>query len=524
RDHAAIRAVSDADAKWHRDWLTRYKEAYGYSDLYLIAHSGQVLYSANGGKDLDKNVVNGDLQDTPLARCFASAMEKVTFEDFSPYAPVDGKPRAFVGAPIRFEGAAIGTVILQMDGSQLAAVMSEHTGMGESGATFLVGPGANGATLRSPHSIKGQIQPIGAPITGAAIDAALKGKDAAGQGIFTDSDGKAAVTSYARIDAAGRPWALIGRVDADEALAAVNTMQQTGAAASQALVRWIGIIAVIAAVGVTLVSVLVARSITRPILRIMRGLDEGADQVDCAAEQVSQASQQLAHGASDQASALEESSAALEELAAQTRGNADHARSANELTTKAQAAAGAGDQTVKQLCVAMEAINDSSGQISSIIKAIEEIAFQTNLLALNAAVEAARAGEHGKGFAVVADEVRRLAQRAGEAAGQSAGLIENSVGKAKEGVEVTRAVEAALAGIIGDVGGITKIIGNIANSSAEQSRGVGQINEAVRSLDSVTQQNAASAEESASASEQLAAQAQVVKSLVQDLTRLVGAQ
>ncbi len=271
-----------------------------------------------------------------------------------------------------------------------------------------------------------------------------------------------------------------------------------------------------------LLAVVITRSVVRPIRRIIAGLDQGADQVNDAAGQVASASQQLAAGASEQASSLEEASSSLEEMAAMTRTNAENATEANNLSGQARDAAQSGDQTMHQLNEAMAAINDSSGQINKIIKVIEEIAFQTNLLALNAAVEAARAGEHGKGFAVVADEVRNLAQRAAQAARETTSLIEDSVNRAKTGADVAGQVGQALETIVGDVAKVTDLVDGIAKASQEQAQGVDQINTAVSQMDKVTQQGAASAEESASASEQLASQAHAVKGIVDELSSIVG--
>ena len=304
-----------------------------------------------------------------------------------------------------------------------------------------------------------------------------------------------------------------------ELQAGMRTELETISARTSLLLTIAGICVVI--VG-TLLAVLITRSIVKPINRIIANLNEGADQVTDAAGQVSGASQLLAEGASEQASSLEETSSALEEMSAMTRTNAENARQARDLTTEAKAAAENGDQTMHALNNAMGAINESSNEISKIIKVIEEIAFQTNLLALNAAVEAARAGEHGKGFAVVADEVRNLAQRAAKASREITGLIENSVTKVREGTNVAGEVGKVLTAIVTNVTQVANLVSGITKASEEQAQGVDQISTAVNQMDKVTQQNAAGAEESASAAEQLSAQAETVKGMVAELVALVG--
>jgi len=170
---------------------------------------------------------------------------------------------------------------------------------------------------------------------------------------------------------------------------------------------------------------------------------------------------------------------------------------------------------------AMSGIKSASEDITKILKTIDDIAFQTNVLALNAAVEAARAGEAGLGFAVVAEEVRNLAQRSAQAARETADKIEGSVAKSHVGVEITAEVSTSFTEIQTRVRQLDQLIGEIARASSEQQQGISQVTTAVAEMDKVTQQNAASAEESASAALQLNKQSGNLKDTVAELACLV---
>jgi methyl-accepting chemotaxis protein len=302
----------------------------------------------------------------------------------------------------------------------------------------------------------------------------------------------------------------------------VQSLDAADAQVTASLLQAGGVAGALAAIGATLFYLLVSRSVVRPINRLTQGLAEGADQVRDASKQVSTSSQELARSTGEQASALEETSAALEQMSAMTQTNATHASEANNHTDQARDAAQAGDRTMQRLAEAMDAINHSAEKISRIIKVIEEIAFQTNLLALNAAVEAARAGEHGKGFAVVADEVRSLAQRAAQAAGETSQLIEESVGRAAEGTQVAGEFAEALTGIVADITKVSDLVSGITTASQEQAQGISQVNSAMGQIDKLTQGNAAGSEQSAAAAEQLSAQADTLKGMLGDLVNLVS--
>jgi methyl-accepting chemotaxis protein len=279
----------------------------------------------------------------------------------------------------------------------------------------------------------------------------------------------------------------------------------------------------IAIAGIALVTaMLISLRIARPINRVIRGLTEGADQVSSASDQISRASQQVAQGTSEQASDIEETSSSLEEIASMTKQNASHAGEANGLMSEVSGLFNKGRKTMDRLSASIEEIKRSSDSTSKIVKTIDEIAFQTNLLALNAAVEAARAGDAGKGFAVVAEEVRNLAQRAGEAARNTAALIEGAVKNADQGVSVASEAAKDLREISASVQKVSDLVSEIAAASKEQAQGIEQVATAVARMNQVTQSNAANAEESASASKELNAQAEQVNSMIQELVAVVG--
>ena len=239
------------------------------------------------------------------------------------------------------------------------------------------------------------------------------------------------------------------------------------------------------------------------------------DQVNSGAGQVSMASQSLSQSSTEAASSLEEISASMQQISSQIKQNTENAVTANQVSNQAKSTAETGNLKMKDMVRAMGEINESAKNISKIIKAIDEIAFQTNLLALNAAVEAARAGKHGKGFTVVAEEVRNLAQRSAKAAKETAEMIEGAISKTDIGTKIADETAKVLEEIaIGSVKA-TDLMGEIAAASKEQTQGINQISQGLGQLDNVTQQNTATAEEAASASEELSSQSMQLKEMVE---------
>jgi methyl-accepting chemotaxis protein len=301
---------------------------------------------------------------------------------------------------------------------------------------------------------------------------------------------------------------------------------QSHAAAAKATadvaVHAIRVILAVALLLAGLIAFAISITTNRVLRDIAISLDHGALQTAAAARQVSMASQTLSSGASEQASSVEETSASLEEMTSMIRSTSESAQKAKSLASDSRHQAEAGSLTMKEMQVAMEAIDTSSAEVAKIVKDIDEIAFQTNILALNAAVEAARAGEAGAGFAVVADEVRSLAQRSAAAAKETAVKIEAAIGNSRNGVINSSKVSDSLKQIAEKVTSTDSLVADIAHAAREQSQGIEQINSAIAQMEKVTQSNASSAEESASAAEELSAQAETLQDLVGKLRKLVG--
>ena len=274
------------------------------------------------------------------------------------------------------------------------------------------------------------------------------------------------------------------------------------------------IIGVAALAAGILLAIYTSGRITRPLVASASALSEISGSLEAAVRQVNDSSRVIAESSNEQAASVEQTSATLNETSSMIAGNAENTRLAEQLALEAQQLAERGMQEMQQMSQTMQEINASSGTLGKIVKSIDDIAFQTNLLAINATVEAARAGgDAGRSFGVVAEEVRNLAQKSAGEASTTTDIIDKDIMLTNAGRETSRQVSASLEGIAVKVNQLSKLVSEVSAASEEQADGVGHVSMAMSQIEQSTQSNAA-------ISQQSAASAAMLSELVADLERV----
>jgi len=418
-----------------------------------------------------------------------------------------------VGAPIFEQGSdqVINVIVLKITSERFDKMMDERIGMGESGSVLVLGKTGEGdivfrnnITLTTEDGTEKYI--IGEKAKEKYLIDSFSSNESQ-HGIHKDNKGKEVLFASMPIFHEGLNWKVAAKINADEALKAVNTLSM-----------WMLVITVVGIIIIIIAIFLFTRYLDTNLHLVISRLKRTVEEVDSAASGIAAVSSQLAEGSSQQAASIEETSAELKELEALSQKSAADSQETNNRAIETSSTAQNGSNVVADLVIAMENIVEGGNKITVVAKDIENVAFQTNLLALNAAVEAARAGEAGAGFAVVSEEVRNLAQRVKESAQTTTDIVENNKKLADEGIKKVNNTKESLDDILSSTEKVAALISGIAMASDSQAKGVDQIEKAISEMNNVVQTNSANAEEASSASEELSAQAASLKYMVEEFS------
>ncbi len=481
---------SELHKKYHPEFHAKQQE-FGYYDIFLFDVSGDLIYTVFKEQDYSTNFYSGTYHTTGLGQAFKNAMNlkdgETVLIDFEPYEPSYGAPASFISTPVFKDNELIGVLAFQMPLAKINEVMNDRAGLGKTGESYLIGFDGK---LRSDSflfekntvekSFGGNIEHDYKKVSGF-IEA--KGGKA---GILQTSSYHftKVLSTYSPIKILNLNWIIITEMEISEILSSLNVIQFSY------LILGLSLIIIIPISAYFLIN-----SIEDPIKNASNLFKIAIQQFIGISSHLSRNSELLASGSSEQASFAEQVSAMITEIASGSKINAEKAAIAWSKSEQLQASSAKGNDDLVSLKHIMTEMQENAKQSTTILKSIDEIAFQTNLLALNAAVEAARAGVVGAGFAVVAEEVRRLAIRATDAAKQTELIISQSLTIAKSGELELENYEKRFGLLSSDAIEVREIMQDLKNISEEQSLTTQQIASGIQENESVIQSNAASAEE-----------------------------
>lgn len=571
-------------------YYSTYAEENSYYDIFLINPAGDIIYSKAQESDLGMNLKTGELSNSNLADAYNKALEgSVSLVDYKYYEPSQTAAQ-FVAAPILENEKIVGVAALQISDKAVNKIMSEVSGLGESGETYLVG---SDKLMRSDSRFSETNDILNKEIITVAVNEAFAGNQ--GSKITEDYRGVEVLSSYSMLNFEGFDWAMVAKIDAEEALAEIDSMN-----------RGVIIQIIIIAILVIIIAYLFSNKITKPILKAVNMSEEIAagnltvskldittndevgnladslnkmldnlkeiikdvskissnlsassqelsasgEEVASSATEVGESIQEVASGAEEQSAQVEEASSIMQELINQisTINNisSDMDLQADNVMENIDSGSNSIKNSVEQIenvkdnsnqvALTISNLGDLSKQIGNIVELINGIAEQTNLLALNAAIEAARAGEAGRGFSVVADEIRELAEESSSATDKIAALIKeiqngvaNAVAKMDNTEEVVNSSVAAIDGTGNSFNEINQaalelreLIESISQKAKQVNQNSDLVNSTIKEISSVSEEAASNSAEVAAASQEQSASTEEIVNAAEELAKMAN--
>lgn len=505
-----LSTYSTIHQKYH-EFYRNIQETYGLYDLFIFDANGDLVYSVFKELDFATNFVNGIYKESGLGDAFTKAKfskeVKTVFADMQPYEPSHGAPAMFMANPIQKNNQFIGVIAFQLPLDKINNVMLDRSGQGESGETFIVGQDFN---LRSDTYNDPDVYNVRSSFTDAKINFINYDAFDTKKLITTSYNGKEVVSSVDSLIVYDTNWKIISEISTDEALSDLKKLQKN-------TVIFFSLIFVL----VLIISFVFVRFIKIILIQVIKNIDISTTFFVTASNEVKERADSLASGASEEMALAENNVESFKVIEHSAKQNLEKGTNILDLSKELAEISEKGYEELIQLRKVFQSLKEGAFKSSNLLNSIDEIAFQTNLLSLNASIEAARAGDAGVGFAVVAEEVRNLSQKTTQVAKEIAAVTTESVSASENGDKLLSSYENPFKLVSDSSNKMINELDNIINNIKDQTNAILELNKNIEQSAEAVNQTASSAEELTVASNEMYSQSGSLVESAKMLNRII---